>query len=69
MTVEPGAQGKEFTPSQLRNIPTIKELFKEAIIKVDGGINLQNLTSLSNGELDAMKSVNVAIVGSYFQTN
>lgn len=42
MSVEPGKSGQEFISDTLGKIKSIRELSKNLIIEVDGGINLKN---------------------------
>lgn len=47
MSVYPGFQGKPFLPESLGRIQILRERHKDAIIEVDGGINLDNFMSVA----------------------
>lgn len=64
MTVVPGRQGAPFEVPVLKNLPI---LFKENIsVKLDGGINIENLDSLLPEERVLIKQVEEVSVGEYF---
>lgn len=64
MTVVPGKQGSPFEISVLKNLPV---LFKENIsVKLDGGINIENLDSLLPEQRVLIKQVEEVSVGEYF---
>jgi len=64
MTVVPGKQGSPFEVPVLKNLPV---LFKENIsVKLDGGINIENLDSLLPEERVLIKQVEEVSVGEYF---
>lgn len=64
MTVVPGKQGSPFEVPVLKNLPL---LFKENIsVKLDGGINIENLDSLLPEERVLIKQVEEVSVGEYF---
>ena len=46
MCVEPGFQGRKFIPNSLDRLFALRERHKDAIIEVDGGINLDNIESV-----------------------
>ena len=43
MCVEPGFQGRQFIPDSLDKLAALRATHKDAIIEVDGGINLDNV--------------------------
>ena len=45
MCVEPGFQGRQFIPESLDKLGALRSRHKDAIIEVDGGINLDNVGS------------------------
>ena len=64
MTVVPGKQGSPFELSVLKNLPI---LFKENIsVKLDGGINIENLDALLPEERVLIKQIEEVSVGEYF---
>lgn len=64
MTVVPGKQGSPFEISVPKNLPV---LFKENIsVKLDGGINIENLDSLLPEQRVLIKQVEEVSVGEYF---
>ncbi|MEI6886625.1 MAG: hypothetical protein WCK31_00125 [bacterium] len=64
MTVEPGKQGNKFVPEVLDTIPMLKSIgFK---LKLDGGISVDSIKSLSGKRLGNLKYVDTISVGSYF---
>lgn len=64
MTVVPGKQGSPFEVPVLKNLPL---LFKENIsVKLDGGINIENLDSLLPEERVLIKQIEEVSVGEYF---
>ena len=64
MTVVPGRQGSPFEVPVLKNLPL---LFKENIsVKLDGGINIENLVSLLPEERVLIKQIEEVSVGEYF---
>ena len=64
MTVVPGKQGSPFEVPVLKNLPL---LFKENIsVKLDGGINIENLDALLPEERVLIKQIEEVSVGEYF---
>ena len=64
MTVVPGRQGSPFEVPVLKNLPL---LFKENIsVKLDGGINIENLDALLPEERVLIKQIEEVSVGDYF---
>ena len=64
MTVVPGKQGSPFEVPVLKKLPL---LFKENIsVKLDGGINIENLDALLPEERVLIKQVEEVSVGEYF---
>lgn len=58
MSVEPGFGGQEFIENTINRINNIKQLKKDIIIEVDGGIN--------NNTINLIKeNIDIAVVGSY----
>ena len=57
LAVEPGKQGQEFQDSAISRICEIREIYPEAIIGVDGGINKNNINLISRS------GANIAVVG------
>lgn len=62
MSVEPGFGGQKFIPETLNKAKKIKELNKNIIIEIDGGINNTNIEIVK-------KHVDIAVVGSYIINN
>ena len=62
MSVEPGFGGQKFIESTLNKAKKIKELNKNIIIEMDGGINNTNINNLK-------EYVDIAVVGSYITKN
>ena len=58
MSVEPGFGGQEFIPSSLNKATEIRNLNKNVIIEIDGGIKDTNINEIKN-------YVDIAVVGSY----
>ena len=61
MSVEPGFGGQPFIETTPNRISKIKNLKKDIIIEVDGGIN--------NETIKKIDSANIAVVGSYITNN
>lgn len=62
MSVEPGFGGQEFIPSTLEKATSIRNINKNIIIEIDGGIKDTNI--------DLIKQyVDIAVVGSYIINN
>lgn len=62
MSVEPGFGGQKFIPSSIDKAKQIKNLNKNIIIEMDGGINDTNIANIK-------PYVDVAVVGSYITNN
>lgn len=62
MSVEPGYGGQEFIPSSLDKAKEIRNLKKDIIIEIDGGIKDTNIKEIR-------KYVDIAVVGSYITNN
>lgn len=58
MSVEPGFGGQKFMPNSLEKAKKLRELKKDIIIEIDGGINDTNIEEVK-------KYVDIAVVGSY----
>lgn len=58
MSVEPGLGGQLFMPDSLIKAKSLRELNKDIIIEIDGGINDTNIEEIK-------KYVDIAVVGSY----
>ena len=58
MSVEPGFGGQQFIPSSLNKAKEIRNLNKNIIIEIDGGIKDTNINQIK-------KYVDIAVVGSY----
>ena len=58
MSVEPGLGGQLFMPDSLIKANSLRELNKDIIIEIDGGINDTNIEEIK-------KHVDIAVVGSY----
>ena len=48
MGVKPGSQGQTIDSKLLSRVSTLKEKYSELLIKVDGGIRLENIKEISN---------------------
>lgn len=62
MSVEPGYGGQKFIPRTIERIKEIRNLKKDIIIEVDGGINNINIKEIE-------QYINIAVVGSYITKN
>ena len=62
MSVEPGFGGQKFIPNSINKAKEIKNINKEIIIEMDGGINDTNIEDLKN-------HIDIAVVGSYIINN
>lgn len=62
MSVEPGFGGQKFIPSTLNKAKQLKELNKNIIIEMDGGINDTNISKIK-------EYIDIAVVGSYITNN
>ena len=62
MSVEPGFGGQKFIPSTLNKAKQLKELNKNIIIEMDGGINDTNINKIK-------EYIDIAVVGSYITNN
>ena len=58
MSVEPGFGGQKFIENTIKRIKTVKELNKNILIEVDGGINNKNINNIKD-------IIDIAVVGSY----
>lgn len=58
MSVEPGFGGQKFIPESLNRMKQIKEMKKDIIIEIDGGININNIDEIK-------KHADIAVIGSY----
>ncbi|MDP1629317.1 MAG: ribulose-phosphate 3-epimerase [bacterium] len=54
LSVHPGFYGKEFIPSVLTKILTLRKNFPDVRIEVDGGINLKNAKQAANAGVDGL---------------
>ena len=59
MTIEPGHQGNEFLPDNLKKVAQVRALGFAGEIEVDGGIDDTNIKLVKEKEAD------VAVVGHY----
>jgi len=62
MSVEPGFGGQEFIPSTLEKATSIRNINKNIIIEIDGGIKDTNIELVK-------QYVDIAVVGSYIINN
>ena len=62
MSVEPGFGGQKFIPSTLNKAKQLKEINKNIIIEMDGGINDTNISKIK-------EYIDIAVVGSYITNN
>ena len=58
MSVEPGFGGQKFMPNSLEKAKQIKDLNKNIILEIDGGVNDTNINEIK-------KYIDIAVVGSY----
>lgn len=58
MSVEPGFGGQKFIPTTLNKAKELRNLNKDIIIEIDGGINDSNIEEIK-------KYTDIAVVGSY----
>ena len=58
MSVEPGFGGQQFMPESLMKAQKLKELNKDIILEIDGGIKDTNIEEVK-------KYIDIAVVGSY----
>ncbi len=52
MGVVPGYQGQEFIPETLERVAALRKLIPNAIIEVDGGINIGNVKKVAHASAD-----------------
>ncbi len=58
MTVEPGFGGQKFMPDCAEKIREIKNISKQVIVEVDGGINIETATQCKKLGVDALVAGN-----------
>lgn len=62
MSVEPGFGGQKFIPTTINKLKEIRNINKDIIIEVDGGINDTTIKEIK-------EYTNIAVVGSYITKN
>lgn len=64
MSVEPGFGGQSFIESSVDKIKRARELFPDALIEVDGGINSQTVKSVIDAGADVVVAGNAVMLAS-----
>ena len=59
MSVEPGYGGQKFIEKTIEKITKIRNMKKDIIISIDGGINKDNINKIKEKEVD------MCVIGSY----
>ena len=69
LSVHPGRQGAQFLPDSPTRLFTLRNLAPNAILEVDGGVNLENAGLLSKTGADQLAVGSALFVGDRLQEN